>query len=275
MNQENKEFYDSDAPRQYMLDEFRDLKRYRNLIQQLTMRNVTVRYKRSFLGVIWTMLDPLLTMLVMLFVFTSLLRRQIPNFSVYLLTALTVWGFYSQVTNNAIRDFGSSGRLISKVYLPQSVFVIVSVTTGLVNFFISLGILLIIALITHAPMTLNWFLLPIPIVILTTFALGVSLILAPVGVYFTDIGNIYSIVMRLVMYLSAIFYPIDILPDWLRAVVNANPIYHFISLFRSPIYLGEPLSISSLIYVSAWAAGLLLIGLLTFTRLSDDISLRL
>jgi len=275
MVQDPAPYYDSAAPRRYLANELRDLYQYRHLISQLTLRNITVRYKRSFLGVLWTMLDPLLTMLVMTFVFSALLRRQIPNFPIYLLTALVVWSFHSQASNGAIRDFVRSGRLIAKVYLPQSVFVIVSITTGLVNLFISLGILFVIALVLKAPITLNWLFLPVPIIILTFFTLGTSLILAPLGVYFSDIESMYNILLRLLMYLSAIFYPIEILPDWLRSVVDINPLYHFISLFRAATYTGVLPSIYSLIYVSAWSAGLFAAGILIFTRLSDDISLQL
>ena len=275
MNSSVQSYYNSEAKQNSLIKEIRDLYQYRDLIWQMTMRNVTVRYKRSFLGVLWTMLDPLLTMLVMVFVFTALLGRHIPNFPVYLLTGLVVFSFFSQASNNAISDFVSSERLIAKVYLPQSVFVIVSVTTGLVNLLISLVVLLVIALITGAPITLALAALPIPIIILTIFTLGAGLILAPLAVYFSDIGNIYSIFLRLVMYLSAIFYPIEILPEWLRSIVNINPIYRFISLFRDPIYLGIPFSLDGLLYVSIWAILLLLVGLLIFTRLSYDISLQL
>ena len=186
-----------------------------------------------------------------------------------------VFNFFSQVTNSSIRVFRRSGHLITKVYLPKSVFVIVSVATGLVNFFITLGILFVIALITRVPVTLNWFFLPIPTIILTIFALGASFVLAPIGVYFSDIDNIYSIVLRLVMYLSAIFYPVDILPDWLSTIVNINPLYNFIYLFRAPIYLGSPISFYRLLYTTLWAVGLFMFGLFIFTRLTDGISHRL
>lgn len=275
MNKTDTAFYDSAAPHRGLFDEVRDLYRYRSLIRQLTTRNITARYKRSLLGILWTMLDPLLTMLVMVFVFSALLSRQIPNFPVYLLTALVVWNFFAQSSNSAIRDLAGSGRLIAKVYLPQSVFVIVAITTGLVNLFISIFILFGLVLATGIPITLNWVFLPVPIFLLALFTLGISLILAPIGVFFSDIGNIYGIVLRLLMYLSAIFYRVEILPTWLRTVININPVYHLIKLFREPIYLAEPISMSSVLYISAWVAGLLLIGLFTFSRLSDDISLQL
>jgi len=275
MKQTDSVYYDSLTHRRNVMNEVRDLLQYRNLLWQLTKRNLTVRYKRSFLGIMWTLLDPLLTMLVMTFVFTALLERNLPDFPVYLLTGIVVWAFFSQSSGGSIRDFSNNGRLISKINIPPSAFIVVTVWTGVINFFISLLIVLVVSALTGAPITLAWLMLPIPIFIFTLFTLGVCLILAPLGIYFADIQNIYSIFLRLMMYLSAIFYPVDILPDGLRAIVNLNPLYQFISIFRSLTYLGDGLSMQSLLNTSLWAFALFAVGILVFAKLSDDISLRI
>ena len=267
--------YDSAAPRNRLLSEIRELYQYRDLILQLTIRNITVRYKRSTLGILWTMLDPLLTMIVMAFVFTALLRRQVPHFPIYLLTGLTVWNYFAQATTSAMHDFVTSERLVSKVYLPQSTFVIVASTTALVNFLFSLVSLVLIALFTAVPLSLYSLTLIIPLAILTAFNLGIGLILAPLEALYSDISNIYGIFLRLLIYLSAIFYPIDILPGWLQTVVKINPVYQFIDIFRNPIYRGTPIPLDSLVYTAILSVVLLIVGAAFFTRVSDDVAMML
>ncbi len=269
-------YYDSAVERRTVLGEIKFLYQCRYLIWQLTVRNLTVRYKRSTLGVFWTMLDPLLTMLIMTFVFDALLMRSIPNFAVYLLTALTVWNFFSQSTTSAMADFQGGSHILSKVYLPQSTFVIVSVTTGLVNFFISLATVFAIALFSGSQLSfLHSLTLIIPTTILIAFNLGVGLILAPAVVYFNDLENVYSIFLRLLMYLSGLFYMVTDLPLWLQAVVNLNPVYHFILMFRAPIYSNQLLPVDSLLYTGVLSVAFLVIGMIFFIRLSDDVALKL
>jgi ABC-type polysaccharide/polyol phosphate export permease len=273
-NPTSQVYYDSAAKQNRLVRELKELVQYRDLIWQMTIRNITVRYKRSFLGVFWTLLEPLLTMMVMAFVFTALLSRSIPHFPVYLFCGLIVWGYFAGSTNSAMRDFVATERLISRVYLPQSVFVIVAITTGLVNFMIEIFTLLIITLVMMGSISLYIPTLILPIFILTIFNLGLGLILAPLSAYFSDINTIYNILLRLLLYLSAIFYPVDILPDWLQKIVNLNPVYQFIHVFRNPVYYGTPIPLDSLLYISIWAVGLITIGVFLFTQLADDIAKR-
>lgn len=265
-------YYDSSVKQNRIIREIKELIQYRDLILQMTIKNITVRYKRSLLGVFWTLLEPIMTMLVMSFVFSALLSRRIPNFPVYLLSGLIVWGFFSTSTNSAMRDFVATGRLISKVYMPQSVFVVIAVATGLVNFFIENIVLLVITLVLMGSISIHASMLLLPTLILTMFNLGIGLILAPVGVYFNDVNSIYNIFLRLLLYLSAIFYPVDIMPGWMQNIIVLNPIYQFISMFRNPIYYQIPISINALFYTSIWAICLFLLGAFIFTRLADDIS---
>lgn len=267
-------YYDSSVPQNRFFREIKELIQYRDLIKQMTIRNITVRYKRSILGIFWTLLEPVLTMLVMSFVFTALLQRNIPYFSVYLFCGLIVWSFFSTSTNSAMRDFVATERLISRVYLPQSVFVIVAVATGLVNFMFEMIAMLIITVAFMGSLSAYTFTLIIPILVLTIFNLGLGLILAPLGAYFSDVNTIYNILLRLLMYLSAIFYPIDILPNWLQKIVGLNPIYQFIHIIRNPVYYQTAIPLDSFIYTLSWALGLLVIGALVFTLLADDISKR-
>jgi ABC-type polysaccharide/polyol phosphate export permease len=268
-------YYDSSVKTNRFVRELKELVQYRDLIWQMTVRNITVRYKRSVLGVFWTLLEPLLTMAVMAFVFTALLSRTLPNFPVYLLCGLNVWGYFAQSTNSAMRDFVATERLISRVYLPQSVFVIVAITTGLVNFLIEGVALFAITLVIVGSISIYVPTLILPLFIMTIFNLGLGLVLAPLSAYFSDMNNIYNIFLRLLLYLSAIFYPVDILPDWLQKIVALNPVYQFIHIFRNPIYYGTPIPLDSLLYVSIWALGLIVLGVFLFTKLADEIAKRM
>jgi ABC-2 type transport system permease protein len=269
-------YYDSAVARRTVLGEIKFLYQCRDLIWQLTIRNLTVRYKRSVLGVLWTMLDPLMTMLIMTFVFDALLMRSIPNFAVYLLTALTVWNFFSQSTSSAMADFISGSHILSKVSLPQSLFVIVAITTGLVNFFISLTMVFVIAIFSGMPLSIPLCLtLVIPVAVLIIFNLGIGLILAPSIVYFNDLENIYNISLRLLLYLSAIFYMVKDLPLWLQKVININPVYHFIVMFRAPIHSNQLIPVQSLVYTGVLSVVLLVVGMVYFIRLSDDVATKI
>jgi ABC-type polysaccharide/polyol phosphate export permease len=268
-------YYDSAVRQNRLFREIKELSQYRDLILQMTLRNITVRYKRSFLGVFWTLLEPILTMLVMSFVFTALLARTIPHFPVYLFCGLIVWGFFSSSTNAAMRDFIATERLISRVYLPQSVFVIVAIATGLVNFLIEMIAMLIIAVMIMGSISIYTPMLILPIFLLTIFNLGIGLILAPLSAYFNDINTIYNILLRLLLYLSAIFYPVDILPIWLQKIVALNPVYQFIHLLRNPVYYQTPIPLDSLLYTAVWAIVLLVLGAIVFSMLADDIAKRI
>ncbi len=267
-------YYDSSNRQNKLWMELRELYHYRDLIWQMTLRNVTVRYKRSVFGVVWTMLEPLLTMVVMAVVFTTLLGRNIPHFPVYLLTGIVVWNYFASATQSAMHNFTGGERLIAKVYLPQSIFVVTAVTTGLVHFLISLGVLLLIALVTGASVSVYTPLLMFPILTLTAFNLGIGLWLAPLQSYFADTSSIYGIALRLLIYLSAIFYPVDILSPSLQVVVNLNPVYQFVHIFRHPVYYGTSLPILPLVYTTTLAILLLISGALFFTRLSDRIAMK-
>jgi len=268
-------YYDSAVRQNRLFREIKELVLYRDLILQMTIRNITVRYKRSILGVFWTLLEPILTMMVMSFVFTAILSRSIPHFPIYLFCGLIVWGFFSTSTNSAMRDFVATERLISRVYLPQSVFVIVAIATGLVNFLIEMVAMLIIAMVLMGSISIYTPTLILPILILTIFNLGLGLILAPLGAYFNDINTIYNILLRLLLYLSAIFYPVDILPSWLQKIVALNPVYQFIHIVRNPVYYQTPIPLDSLLYTSLWAIGLLVLGAIVFSSLADDIAKRI
>jgi len=268
-------YYDTSIKRQLIVAEIRDIFQYRNLVIHLVKRNITARYKRSFLGIGWTLLDPLLTMIVMAIVYSALFRNQIEDFPVFLLVGIVVWTFFSQASTQAMTDIMYSGSLLGKVYLPKSVFAVSAVGTGLVNFLISLIPLAVLVVMYQRPINWTLLFLPIALVILSAFTLGLGLFMSALAIFFADMVNIFGILLRLLLYLSGIFYYTEQLPEWLAWMVRLNPTYHMIRLFRDPIFEGILPRWESILYTGVWAILMFFLGYWFFTRRADEFVYRI
>lgn len=268
---QNVEFsYDSRQRKSPALEELLDAIKYRDLIYQLTRRDIVSRYKRSVLGVVWTMLQPLGMMLVMGIVFSTLFNR-VNGYVAYLLSGLVAWTFFAQTTSAAIYQIVWGGALIRRIYIPMTAFSISSIGTGVVNLVLSLVPLLLILLAIGRPITWAFLFVPIPILCLTAFALGVSLILSTVAVYFPDVKDMYQIIIQAWMYLTPIVYPADILPERYRFwLLHLNPMYYLISMFRAPIYEGVLPNLNVLIPGGLISFVVLVVGWIYFARQADD-----
>lgn len=267
--------YDTGARRHRILDELRDLWRYRDLIRNLVRRNVTARYKRSLLGVLWTLMDPLLMMLVMAFIYTALFARAIEDFPVFLFSGLIAWNYFSQSSQQAMSDLVYSGGLIGKVYMPKSAFTVAAVGTGVVNFGLSFIVLVGLMLFYGRPFSLALMSLPFSVIVITFFTLGVGFFMSSFAVFFPDILNIYRILLRLVMFLSGIFYTLDFLPERMGQVIGLNPGYHLVSIFRDPIYNAAFPSLNSMLYSTLWSFLAFAVGIWVFTSFSDQYGYRI
>ncbi|HWQ46514.1 MAG TPA: ABC transporter permease [Longilinea sp.] len=272
--QNNNEVYDSDKTASPILTEFTNLMRYRDLVRQMTVRAITIRYKRSVLGIAWTMLNPLLTMLVMTVVFSSIFRFEIPYYSVYVLAGLIFWNFFSFVTRQGMADMLASGDLLRRIYIPRTIFVITGALTGVVNLTISLIPMALIMLITHSPVTWAVLVLPLSILIVFVFALGVALLLASSAMFFSDISPIYDVLLVILMYATPIMYPITIIPEAWRWLVNINPLTHLLILFRQPIFEGTLPSWGEFGIAAGIALAVLMIGWVVFTNKADEYAYR-
>ena len=266
--------YDSHAPRNRLKEEIHDLLRYRDLVRSLIIRNITARYKRSVLGIFWTLLNPLLTMLVMSVVFTALFRRQLPGFPVFLLSGLLAWNFFSQSSNQAMNELIRGSSLIGRVKMPKSVFAIAAVFADLVNLLISFIPLIVLMFVFHRPITTAILFIPISLFITTTFTLGVGLFMSTLAVFFNDMLNIYGILLRLLFYVSGVIYSIDMLPDKLQSIIRIIPTYHLVILFRQPFYEGKFPPLTSISHGLVWSLVFFFIGFWVFTRYTDEYNYR-
>ena len=241
--------------------------KFRELFIQLVARDIKLKYRRSILGYFWSVLNPLLVMIVMIIVFSNLFARGIPNFPIYLLIGQMLFNFMAIATSRAIPSITGNASIIKKIYVPKYIFTLSVVTSEFITFLLGLGALLIVIFATKAPISWRFVFTIIPIIELYAFCIGMSLFLAQATVFFRDIVYIWNVLTTAWLYLSAIFYPVEILPDWLlRLVTGYNPMYFYITMFRNFTLGGPNMGSLNLAIRGAFAAGIILfIGLICFT----------
>jgi ABC-type polysaccharide/polyol phosphate export permease len=216
-------------------------------------------------------------MLVLTGVFSGLFRfsLQFRYYAVYALAGLIFWNFFAQTTSHAMSELLWGGSLLNRIYVPRGIFAVTALGTGLVNLFLSLIPLLVIMIITGAPIGSSLLILPIPILLVSMFALGVSLILSRLAILFADVLEMYQILLTVWMYLTPIIYPKQIIPEKYRWLYNLNPMYHLLELFRAPIWIGwlaGPKTTAAAVLVSVFT---LAFGWWFFTRKADELAYRI
>ncbi|WP_375528099.1 ABC transporter permease [Paenibacillus terreus] len=206
--------------------------KYRFLLKELVVNDIKLRYRRSVLGIIWSVLQPIFMMLVLTIVFSSLFKSDIPHFAVYVLTGRIIWDLFSQSTTSAMTSIVDNASLIKKVYIPKYIFVLAKTVSALVNVCFSIIALLLVIIITGVKISPTIFLLPFPLLYTSMFAAGLGLLLAAYSVFFRDLNYLYEILLTAWMYFTALFYPITIIPENLRFILTINPIYQMLAMFR-------------------------------------------
>ena len=265
--------YDSSRRGIIVLDEIKEVFRYREMIYQLVRRDMVARYKRSVMGVAWTMLNPLGMMIVLSIVFSQVFKM-VPGFPAYVLSGIIAWTFFSQTTSAIINVFVWGGDFFQRIYLPRSTFAIAAIGTGLVNLLLSFVPLIIVMLVIGYPIKPAIIFQPIPIALFTCFSLGFGLLISSIAVYYPDVVEMYQIILMAWSYLSAIFYPLDILPENVRSFMWLNPIMPLVNLFRLPIYDGKTPSFADIIPAAVISLVFLVVGWWVFARKSDEFAYR-
>jgi ABC-type polysaccharide/polyol phosphate export permease len=259
-----------------VVKEIRDLLQHSSLLWNLVRRDLTVRYKRSVIGFFWTMLNPLLLMIILTVVFSTIFRfKGIQNYPTYFLSEYLVFGFFAQTTNQSMASLGWNGALMKRVRVPKSIFAVSTTLSGLVNLSLAYIPLFIIMLATGAPICLTVLFLPVSFLLIAMFTLGVSLLLSAVAVYFEDVQHMYQVATVGLMYMTPIIYPIGIVPyKWLW-LIRLNPLTHLFKLAREPVY-GCTLPGGHVILASMAAAVVaLVVGWVVFHRLARGFYLHL
>lgn len=216
-----------------------DLFHYKDLLKQLVKRDIKLKYRRSILGYLWSVLDPLFTMIVMTVVFSSMFKRNISNFPVYLFCGNLLFTYLRTSTSQAMNSIYANGALIKKAYVPKYIFTFSKIISTLIDLIFTMIALALVMLVTGAHFSPYNLLFPLVLLQLFVFCLGLGLFLAQANVFFKDVQYIYNAVMVAWMYLTPIFYPLESLPEQLqRFIRNFNPMYFYIKQFRDIIYSG-------------------------------------
>lgn len=213
-------------------------RKYEPLLKQLVSRDLKVKYRRSFLGYVWSLLNPLMMMAVLTVVFSYMFRFDIPNYPLYMITGQTLWTFFNESTNMCMYSIIQNGALIRKVYIPKYIFPVSRVLSSFVTMSFSLAAIVIVMLFTKAPFYWTILLFPIPLLLLLLFSMGIGMVLSSLSVYFRDIIHLYGVFTLAWMYLTPIFYPLSALPEGIAALIAYNPMFCYIDFFRDLVLNG-------------------------------------
>ena len=243
--------------------------KYRHLLEELVRRDIKVKYRRSVLGLAWSILNPLLMMMVITAVFSTVFKFDVENFPAYYLTGSLIFNFVSEATNGAMRSILENSGLIKKVYLPKYVFPLEKVIFAFVNAIFSLIAVAIVFIIIGISPSWTMLLFPIPLIYTLIFSIGIGLILSAVNVFFRDMGHLYGVWLTAWMYLTPIIYPVEALPEAIRNILVFNPLFHYVNYFRAVmLYNAIPSMIDNLICLGISLCSLLL-GVIIFKKQQD------
>jgi len=247
----------------YVTTQLDTFMRFRHLLLLMVKRDFITRYRRSVLGILWSLLNPLLTMLVLTMVFSTIFRFEIEYFPLYLLSGQLIFNFFSESTSMSMGSIVGGAGLIKKVYVPKYIFPISRVISSLVNLGFSFIAFLIVFIILRAPFHWTMLLIPIPVLYVVIFSMGIGMLLSAMAVFFRDISYIYGILTTLLMFLTPIFWPVSILTPRVYHFIHLNPMFHFVNYFRDVALYGNIPGLWANIICLGFALAALGVGLYT------------
>lgn len=263
---------------------FQMFTKYKYLLQELTRKNIKLKYRDSWLGILWSFIQPLLNMIVLSVIFTNIFgadRKNIVCYPVYLFTGRLLFEFFTGSTKKALTSFRSNAPIIKKVYVPKYMYPISGILSNFVTFAISILCYILVWIffkvsgVAHGgDLPMNWHVLLffIPMAILLIFVTGVGLILSVLQVYFRDIEYIWDVFCTLLFYMVPIIYPLQqIKRSWIVIVIKLNPLYSMLELFRQCVLYCTPMSWKLIVYSLVVSLGTLFVGIWIFNKKSDDL----
>lgn len=252
-----------------MKDFVTDFVQYKFLLKELVKKGIKLKYRRSYLGVIWTLIEPLLTMIVLTIVFGTLLGNKEKTFPVYILCGRLLYTMFQQSTSAAMKSIRVNSAMIKKVYVPKYLYPLSAVLFNYVIFALSLIVLAIVALVLGVWPTVYLFQIVVPLFNILVLSLGVGMILGTFSVFFRDLEYLWNVGLMMIMYMSAIFYKPDrILGSKFAPIIKLNPLYGVINNFRSAVF-GEPMNLHYTIYAMTFGVVCVIIGFWLFNKKQD------
>ena len=246
-----------------------NFKKFQPLLNELIMRDIKTKYRKSILGVFWTILNPLFMMVVLSVVFSNMFKFDVEYFPVYLLSGQLIFNFFNEATTNAMGAIVANGPLIKKIYVPKYMFVLSRIFSISINLLASFTAMIFVMLAMRVELHYTVLLAPIPLIFIVFFSLGVGLILSAITVKFRDIMHLYSVFVTALMYLTPVIYPMSILPEWLKKIVLLNPITNILMMFRDVMLNNMLPSIGSILLAAVETAMVMVIGLYVFYKRQD------
>ena len=255
---------------------FDNFMKYRFLLVELVKKDIKLKYRNSYLGLLWTLLEPLLTMFVLTLVFSGLLGRGDRLYPIYILTGRLLYTYFSSTTKSALKSIRRNSGMIKKVYVPKYMYPVSSVISGYIIFVLSLIVLVVVGGILRVKPTVYLFQAVVPLVLLFFMTLGVSMILATLAVFFRDLEYLWSIALMLIMYASAIFYHVDDLnKPYIERLLKLNPLYALILNFRNTVLYGKELDGEALLVAAVFSLFCVVAGCYLFYRKQDNFILHI
>lgn len=209
------------------------------LFEELTKRDFKKKYKRTVLGMGWSLLAPLMTLLVLNFVFGHFFGRRVPHYTIYLFCGNLLFSYFKESTKSGMSSLVSNAAIFTKVNVPKYIFLLSKNVSSLINFGLTLCIFFMFVFADNIPFGLHFIMLLYPIACLVVFNIGVGLIISAMYVFYKDMSYLYDIFTMLLMYLSAIFYTVDLLPEKYQMIFYFNPVYTYIKYFRDIVLYAE------------------------------------
>lgn len=245
--------------------------KYRYLVKELVRKDIKLKYRRSYLGIVWTLLEPLLSMIVLTIVFSNFKGSEDVSFPVYILTGRLVVSFFSTSTKQATKSIRQNASMIKKVYVPKYIYPLSSTISNFIIFLLSLVILVLVSIVLKVQPTIYVLTAVIPLFLLFVLALGVGMIVATLSVFFRDMEYLWGVVMMLITYCSAVFYsPEKVIENGYGWIFDWNPVYSVILNFRNAVLYGRPPEMHSLIFLTIVSFVSLIIGFTFFYKKQDE-----
>ena len=247
-----------------------NFKKYRFLLVELVKKDIKLKYRRSYLGILWTLLEPILTTVVLTLVFSRVLGKGDITYPVFVLTGRLLYGFFSKSTRASMSSIRRNSGMIKKVYVPKYIYPFSTVLSNFIIFLISLIVLFGAMILFNVKPTIHIFKGIIPIILLLVLSLGVGLILSTLAVFFRDLEYLWGVALMLIMYTSAVFYDAESLGLGRKAqVFRLNPLFDIILNFRNAVLYGKPFDMEALIISAVISFGSLIIGIILFYKQQD------